>query len=167
MPSLYVVISCILSIQPEPHHTSTYMKGNFPCIIQPFLFYSAFQGQVGFTASTKLFQRQTADFVEYIFQQTSCLVFRALGPAWRQSSIRHTCWREESILGTNQTCRPTWAPHLLTSCVKYFCKQRSWTILWWTFLSVVISAFSWCLTQLPGCITVCVKGRNTSRKIGC
>lgn len=110
------------------------MKGNFSCIIQPFLFYSAFQDKVGFTASTKLFQRQTAGFVECIFQQTSYLVFQALGPAWRQSSIRHACptgWRKESILETNQTCRPTWAPHLLTSCFRYFSEQRSWIILWW------------------------------------
>lgn len=47
---------------------STCVKG-YLSYYQPFLFYSAFQDKVDFTANTKLFQRQIAAFVEYIFQK--------------------------------------------------------------------------------------------------
>jgi len=107
-------------------------------ISQPFLFYSAFQDKVDFTANTELFRRQIAAFVEYIFQQTTYLAFQALGAVWRQV-IHQTCLpssaeekaSEENILETNPACCLTWAPRPLAGCVKYVSKQRSWTTPWW------------------------------------
>lgn len=76
MPSLYIAV--LLSTQHEPHHMPTCVKGYFLCIIQPF--FSAFRDKVDFTANTRLFRRQMAAFVEYIFQQTSYLASQTLGP---------------------------------------------------------------------------------------
>lgn len=83
-----------------------------------------------FTANTKVFQRQTAVFVECVFQQTSELAFQALGPVWRQPSIRCGCctsWEKGFGRVFWRQIKPVALPELL----KPMSEQRSWTVPWW------------------------------------
>lgn len=53
----FTVMSCILSIQPNPYHMSTDKEEFLSAIIHPFLFHSAFQDKVDFIANAGLLQR--------------------------------------------------------------------------------------------------------------